>query len=1136
LLVLVALGALAIVAAVAIAWALGSEQGSAWLIERLEARASPAVSIGRVSGSLLGGLTLAQIEVRLPSDELDIATMSLSWNALAAWSGVLELQAVRIGPVAYRRLPATGAASEPAAIDLPIEIRIREAIAESLTLSLGGETLAFGETTAAARFGGGRLLLERLTTETSGVALAAEGEVRLAESIGLDVRIDWSRPSLDLPQAGRLSLSGDLPVLTVHHELAPPYTVVADGELTVGSPLRADLTIEWRDLAPPGVSGVTSRRGRLVLAGAVEDFVFDGSADIHIADEDASVALRGTGRNTAVMLEAFLLESARGTFTATGDVAVDTREAILQIGARDFDPSWLLPDWPGRLTGSAGVRASLAPLAWEVDALDVIGELRGHPIAATGAIASPEPRRLRLDQVRVESGPSNVVLDGELGGAPDQVLKLRVAANIADLSVLQPDLGGSLVADLALEGSWRVPRGTGTIEAFAVELEGYSAERLRLAGQFGLGARDPLDLAIEADVLARSPIVVASVRGTIVGTAQAHQITVDAGAERWESHAGVTGGLADATWRGTLQTLEIDEMALGAWRLTGPAAAAIGRDIVALDTSCLLHQSGGQWCAEVRIEGVPEDRLVISAQNFQLASLQPLLPPQLSLRGVYQLSASFSDLTGEPRGALVVSGASTPVSVGFSDQQVFETVLEDLTVGATLIAGQFDLQASVMSRATGELRIQTRIDDVRAQDSPISGTLNASWSDLGFLSLVSPDVGDIRGSLEADLRVVGTVSEPHLQGSARWDAGQVAVPEWGLVIDRIQADASSPDGRRLQFSASGWVEDAELRLEGATELDPAAGWPTRLTVRGESIRAVQLTDVEIFVSPDLSVRAELPDVQVTGTVHIPRARIQISQLPEAAIAPSPDAVVHGAQAVDEFRSLRVRSDILLTLGEDVDYSGLNLTTDVSGQLRVVRDSGRSTTASGSLMLAGTYDAYGQTLQLERGQLLFNGPLDDPALDVRAVRTIEETTRVGVELVGTVKSPRTRIFSDPAMSEADALSYLLLGRPVSGTDAAETPALQSAALAMGLRQALPVVQRIGQSLGLDEFTVQGTATDAGALMAGKYLSPRVFIRYSYGLFNRIGGLLLRFRVNERLSIETRSGDQKSMDLLYTVEKD
>jgi translocation and assembly module TamB len=114
--------------------------------------------------------------------------------------------------------------------------------------------------------------------------------------------------------------------------------------------------------------------------------------------------------------------------------------------------------------------------------------------------------------------------------------------------------------------------------------------------------------------------------------------------------------------------------------------------------------------------------------------------------------------------------------------------------------------------------------------------------------------------------------------------------------------------------------------------------------------------------------------------------------------------------------------------------------------------------------------------------------------------------------------------------------LLLGRPLSGTGEEETATLESAALSMGLQQALPVVQRIGDSLGLDELSIEANDIDAGALMAGKYLSPKLYIRYSYGLFNRIGGILVRFRVNERLSIETRSGDEKSMDLLYTVEKE
>jgi translocation and assembly module TamB len=122
-----------------------------------------------------------------------------------------------------------------------------------------------------------------------------------------------------------------------------------------------------------------------------------------------------------------------------------------------------------------------------------------------------------------------------------------------------------------------------------------------------------------------------------------------------------------------------------------------------------------------------------------------------------------------------------------------------------------------------------------------------------------------------------------------------------------------------------------------------------------------------------------------------------------------------------------------------------------------------------------------------------------------------------------------------MSEADALSWLLFGRPVDDIRESDSNTLQGAALTLGLQQALPVA-RIGETLGLDTFAIRATDVDAGEIMAGKYLSPNVYFRYSYGLFNRIGGILLRYRISDRFSLETRSGEHNSMDLFYTVERD
>jgi translocation and assembly module TamB len=287
---------------------------------------------------------------------------------------------------------------------------------------------------------------------------------------------------------------------------------------------------------------------------------------------------------------------------------------------------------------------------------------------------------------------------------------------------------------------------------------------------------------------------------------------------------------------------------------------------------------------------------------------------------------------------------------------------------------------------------------------------------------------------------------------------------------------------------------------------------------------------------------DLPRIDVTGTVFVPEAEISVEALPAQAVRASPDAVIHGQTAVEPDRPLAVTADLTLTLGDAVRYQGANLTTDLSGALRLEYASGRSPEASGNIRMEGSYDAYGQSLTLDRGELLFAGPLDNPALDVLAVRRIgarpgvQAETIVGIRLSGTLLSPITSVYSEPAMSEANALSYLMFGRPLSASDGTETATLESTALALGLQQALPAFQRVGESMGLDELTIATTDLDAGSLMAGKYLSPKVYMSYTYGLFNRLGGFLLRYQFNDRLSLETRSGDEKSMDLLYSVEKD
>jgi translocation and assembly module TamB len=1137
---------LAVMAAAGVLWLLATEAGTSWALERLTARTRPALTIGRVSGTMLGGLVVEDVRLRLTRDELDIARLEARWNPAAALLGQLAFSTARSSTVSYRRLPSTGAAPAGPIPALPFTLRIDDAVADGVRLEIGDDVLEFAETRASATYEGRQLSIASAASTSGPTALAGRGDLTFDERIEMAVAIDWSGPALGTDAAGHVTLDGTWPVLEVHHDLTAPFTASVDGELRFEAAMSFDMAVQWQNLFIPGVPLVASPMGNAKIEGSLVDYRFEGTGTLAIDDRASSFTAAGSGEAGEIEIERLELEGfvdgeSAGRLRATGMLSFENRGADLALEADDFDPRWIHEALPGRLSGTTSLRAVFAPsFETRFANADLRGRLRGYDVSIGGAAKVEKGNVWTLEQLELDSGPNSVRLDGTLDTT---TLAVKVAVDLDTVDWLLPGVDGGVSGAVDFAGTWREPKGAGRIEARDLAMGDYRVDRLTVDGRAGLGAGTPLDLRIEAAEVTRGAFDADTVRVTFAGTTSALRATLDAQADDWHATAAASGALESLTWRGSIDSLNVDENVFGAWRLLEPARASAGRAGFTLATSCLLHASGGRWCTELELDGGADDRLVFSAQNFNLTALRPLLPPQLALDGVYQLSASFSDLQGDPHGAAVLTGGTTRARVAFGSQQAYSTDFQDFLATATLDKGQLELNAGVSSSSGGRAQIGASIDDVRARDSRITGNVAVQWPDLVFLALLAPDLGDVAGSLSVDLRVGGTLNAPTVDGRGLWSNGRVALPRWGLVIDGIAASATSPDGRTLAFDARGRAGAGELTLTGTTSLDPAEGWPTRLELNGSDVLAVQLPEAQIHVSPDLDIAVALPNVDVTGTVNVPRASIQLSTLPEQAVAPSPDVVVHTETTVVEIEApLRLGANIQLVLGDDVRYTGLNLSTRVSGGMRLDMTPDRTATASGTLTLTGTYNAYGQVLELERGQLLFNGPLDNPGLDVRAARTIETTIgaaepiRVGVELTGTVRAPRTRVISTPAMTEADALSYLLLGRPVTGTGDEETTTLQTAAISMGLQQALPAVQKIGQTLGLDELSVQTTDTDAGALMAGKYLSPKVYIRYSYGLFNRIGGLLLRFKVNDRLSVETRSGDQESMDLLYTVEKD
>ncbi len=274
-------------------------------------------------------------------------------------------------------------------------------------------------------------------------------------------------------------------------------------------------------------------------------------------------------------------------------------------------------------------------------------------------------------------------------------------------------------------------------------------------------------------------------------------------------------------------------------------------------------------------------------------------------------------------------------------------------------------------------------------------------------------------------------------------------------------------------------------------------------------------------------------------MHIPRAQVKLRELPQSAIKVSEDEIIVDANGVEKTRAARagpvVRLKVDLSLGDAVTFDGFGLSTGIEGNLAVSGETGQPPRAQGTLTLReGRYEAYGQDLKIRTGRLLFAGPTDNPGIDLTAVREVEDIT-AGIVVSGNVKSINSRVFSEPPLPEAEAFSYLLTGRPLSGGTPGDAAMLQEAATALGLKRAQMVTQQIGEMLGLDELTVGGKGVDQASLLLGKRITPDLVVRYALGVFDQTGKLLLNYRLTDSISVQAESGEHQGMDVIYKIER-
>jgi translocation and assembly module TamB len=920
-------------------------------------------------------------------------------------------------------------------------------------------------------------------------------------------------------------------------------------------PAFAKFTAEWDEIVVPAqwAGQELHTHGALNLRGSSESYAARGKLALGPQDRVADIALDVQGTPERVELKQFDISQSAGRLAARGRIDLQPQLAWdVTSTARDFDPGAFAAQWRGKLGFDLASKGRMQEKGPEASAqlTNLRGELRGRPLSGNADVTVTPPL-IASGTAALNSGKSELRFRGRRGDELDATVSLKVAS----LNDWVPDSGGRLDANFVIRGKWPElaingdARGS-NLHAANVRIDSLSA-KADVADPRNPAGSLRLDLA----KLTAAGFEFASVRAQASGAPKSHRLELRVAGQPLALELDLQGARTDEGWSGSLQHLVIDVKDAAHLALREPANIVINKDSAELSQACLVdgrielcaagaRQTDGAIRASYSLANVP-----LALGNALATSATPI-----ALEGTLQGHGEVRRTSqGELFGDVLLESESGSISrhlaaaPGDETQEAPQKLLSyhGLRLAATLSGP--DARATFDSGfdPNGTLHAEGSAHDLGRASTPITGRLRGQVPDLAPLAVFVPQLANVHGRVDADIGVGGTAQAPELSGLVSATELAADVPAVGLKLKQGQLQVRpAPSG---EIAIDGGIVSGDGRLAFAGKADRSG--TLDMHVGGERVLAADIPGARVIVTPDLKLVRTAERMNVSGQVTIPEAKIDVQKLPrggEKAQAASSDVIVIDEQTREqEAEKAPLFAEVTVIVGDKVELAGFGLQSTVQGQLDIRESPGQPTLGSGEVRVVGKYKAYGQDLTIERGQLLYAWtPLQNPRLNIEATRTVElegaEPVKAGLRIRGNAQTPELTVFSDPAMSQSNALSYLVAGKPIDqigSGDSDDAGMMQTAARSIGAAGGGLLAKSLGKRLGVDELAVKDDEMIGGAaLTVGQYLSPRLYLSYGVGLFEPGDVITLRYKLSEALALKTQRGPEDTRaGIEYRIEK-
>ncbi len=980
--------------------------------------------------------------------------------------------------------------------------------------------------------------------------------------------------------AGKLALSGDAREFSAHGALDPAglkagsfnvqfdggysrqiltarridITHIGSGARTIASGTigivpggpRLDLQGTWRDLRWPLVGRkipFRSSEGSFELSGIRPyDFHTKGLAQVPelmpgLAPAPADVM--GKLDAGGVDISRAHLDIFHGHADLSGRVMWAPAQRWSITGhATGVDPGQLRPDLPG----SIGFGLAVAGQGFKPDDLLSVavqglnGRLRGLAASGGGRFTRAGDTWI-FQQVRVSLGRTRLALDGRI----DHGLDLRFAVTAEDLSLLSAGSRGHLQATGTMRGSPAAPDILATAQGSGILYDGVSLASFDARVDFDPSSRRRSSIAAHLRQLRFRRRSVQSLAFTLDGPASAATARLEAQAPGLHLTAMADGAFSRGIFAGRLESFGVSGAESLRLHLEQPVSLTLSRAASTLDRLCLIG-TPGNLCAEASWTPAAWST-TLTASQLPLSTLTAGRTPAVEYLGTIDVGARLFGSENSPaEGVLRIELNDAVLSRRLVSGRTERTSIGSGVLTATATTDSIDANASLTSGEIGTLAGTLRVGRGSRtwQDMPVTGEAHAQTSKLDLVSVYVPDIDRAAGNLTANARLGGTLGALQLSGTIGVSDGEVDLYQTNLHLRQIGLTARLTDDG-LMFDGNAQAGKGSVRANGQLHWRDALPYG-QLHLDGTNLRVVDIPEAQIDASPNLDFKVAAREIDIEGTVAVPHARIVPTDL-TGAVTSSSDEILVGQDSENPADRFKVRTQITMTLGQDVRIDTMGLTGQLAGSITVRSGYDAITRASGQLSVQkGQYAAYARKLDIQSGRLIFTGgPIDDPGIEIRAIKSYPDVT-AGINVRGTLKQPRISFFSTPSLPQSQIVSLILSGGGGGGSlqmlqAAAPTAQSQQATAASELltQGGAILAQQLGSRIGLPDISLETDLNNETSLVLGKYLSPRLYVSYGVGITQQLNDIRLRYSLGDHWTIRTEAGQIRGADLVFSVEK-